>query len=196
MKSESSLYTGQQLRESMRNHLVELQPYAMVTLCLNQKTASPEHAEHLLRGHVKNIILRADTQYLGTRHVTRRPQHERFEGIGFFEKLNGYPHIHILMFSPLECTSPDEEERLRFLLRHLPTDATRFRLEDRGAFEDYFDRQQCASESIVSNYSGNLQCHVTSIYDVNGIADYATKCYNNTGKFIILSELSSHHSKR
>lgn len=166
-------------------------PFAFMTLNLNKKTPSHIARDQLKRG-VSQIFLRADQEFLGTRHVTRQPSYMRFEGLGFFERMEGYPHLHIVLFTPEQGDRSREAERFKFLVQRCSTNGSNLAGDSRREFFEDFDHiKRCIKSNIPNTVEQNFDCDVRQVHEANGLLRYVTKCYNRLSENIIISEFHS-----
>ena len=179
-------------RAELAGFICQKHPYALVTMNLNVKT-SEINSERMIRSKLTNIFLRADQAFLNTRQVIKRPRHSRFEGLCFPEKLTGFPHVHVVLFTPEGGDRSLENEKLKFLLRRLPTEFENLNEKDiLFAFQDRRDMLMCKKNSITSSIEGKQTVHVKSVHDPRGLSDYVTKeVRGNRERFFSLSELQS-----
>lgn len=181
-------------RRETAGWLAQLKPYAFMTVTLNRSSLSQHQSRLLLTQDISQLMLRADQSFLGTRHVTRKQSAQRFHGVGFFEKMAGYPHCHIVLFIPPGGIRKEKLPRLHFLARHMHTNY----LSDgplNFAFANNADQKECIQQSILRRVSRNLECDVRPVYDYFGLAGYVTKCYNKSEDMFLLSEFFSDQTR-
>ncbi len=97
--------------------LRDLSPYAILTINTNNygkyaQTLSHEIKARFLNNDVSRLMMVFEEMYWNTHKVTRQVgYHDRFHGIGFVEKLETNPHVHILLFFPDSVSFISEAER-------------------------------------------------------------------------------------
>ncbi len=83
---------------------VNLKPYALVTISTNNsgkygKIIDNSQKKKCLIGDVADCFLRFEHTFWNTNQLIKNVSyHDRFHGIGFVEKLEPNPHVHILLF--------------------------------------------------------------------------------------------------
>lgn len=181
----------------------QLDPYALLTVQPNWPSnsyGSAGQAYVRLKYLMKDLSLRMDQQFIGTRHVVERclPA-QRFEALCFAEKLLGNPHAHCLMCLPPEATPAlsaaavrdEKQRRLRFLLTAVATEplGPAEELLVRGRSEPW--SRKCAP--IVKPLLASCVSDVRIINRLNGLPEYVLKEYNsnraeNMTDYFFLSE--------
>lgn len=178
--------------------VVDADPYAFVTVALNQDQLKADTAEMRMKYVCKRLALELDQHYLKTRNVTRRKSSERFNAIGFFEKLIGYPHVHMAFFADGRATQIERSCRCRFLLRNLVTDPKSLSHEDVVKnFSHEVDVLNCSHNNILHKIHRSLTANVRSVYFRHGLAKYITKEYNiSESEYFLLGEFHSSKTPR
>ena len=101
-------------KHDIQDMIVRANPYAFLTVTLNQEGLAPNVARRRLRFAAKSIGLWLDQRYLNDRCASRRRASERFNAIGVFEKLAGNPHMHLACFATDRSSQEEREDRSDF----------------------------------------------------------------------------------
>lgn len=190
----------------MKQFIVELDPYAMVTFALNARYVG-HFAENAnikwLRKEVGRFALRLDEAYHETNYVTERvPREERFEAICFPEKLLGHPHAHCL-FVPMKknCSPAEIQQRADFLLQAAHTPSNERGIREAVRLAEIQSSKARRTACLLKRRFGTWKGDVRLIWDAAGIASYVLKEYNNTRSenmtsFFFLSDFHSDRYKK
>lgn len=184
-------------RNDLANFIIQNCPYAFATLALNQRQLKESVARERMRRACKDLALRLDQSFLGSRHVTKFNSTKRFNAIGFFEKLIGNPHIHLVFIAP-KNTPHQIDCRTKHLMRKLNTEVDSLSPADLSKyFKSETHAKFCAGKSLVECIHRSLTAQVSSISCPVGLSKYITKDYNrHSSEFLILSEFHSSKTPR
>jgi len=167
----------------------QFKPYAFATVALNS------HKNHFLNPHdarskiddlLRNVFLRADQEYHGTRNAVRNvPKDQRFEGLIFYEKLDSYPHAHILLFLPDSIkgdstnTKHDEQTRTRFLC-HAVHSISLARCETAKMLldEKSDDLPRLPAGSLSAAMDKKSDWDIRPVHDIIGLSSYPVKRFS------------------
>lgn len=190
--------------------VMQFQPYAFATVALNSPKShfsNPFNARRKIDELIGKVFLRVDQEFHCTRNVVQKVrQDQRFEGSVFYEKLDTYPHAHILLFSPesikaeFEEIHCDELVRAKYLCHRVHSvdvdrcEAAKALLEDESIFLRAFP---IASLSAAVDKKSDWD--IRPVHDIIGLSSYPVKQLSTKSKGLDReayepSFLSSSHS--